>query len=85
MRQLGFISLARAAITCAFGKPTVESSAISWRFILLFATISPSISVSEPTPLRISASAAYEPTPPTPKRTTLALFSRVSPSLPIKA
>lgn len=71
----GFMSSRRSLMTSAFGMPTVEVSAHSWRFMLLSPTVSWSISVRCPTPLRASASAHHEPTPPSPNTATCAFLS----------
>ena len=54
--------------------PTVELSATSCRFVFETQTSSKSTRISRPTPVRAMASAAHEPTPPTP--TTIAEASR---------
>ena len=54
----GLMSWKRSAKRSAFGLPRVERRAISWRLRLLGATVSASMSVSSPTPLRASISAA---------------------------
>ena len=56
----------RAASASTLAMPSVLPSACTWRLTFDSATWSRSTSVSAATPLRASASAAHEPTPPTP-------------------
>ena len=56
--------------------PACAPRACTWRLMLDSATWSRSISVSSATPLRASASAAHEPTPPRPTTATRAARSR---------
>ncbi|MNF95197.1 hypothetical protein D3C84_779380 [compost metagenome] len=82
--QSGLIPRRRSAITSTLGLPTVLSSACNWRLALLTQTSSRSNSDISPTPQRAMASAAQEPTPPTPTIATWAAFRRSRPSMPYK-
>ena len=60
----------RSASATTLAAPTVWPSACTWRLMLDSAMWSMSTKVKRATPLRASASAAHEPTPPMPTTTT---------------
>jgi len=64
--HMGFISFMRLSMAEVLFSPTLVLSAQSWRFKLLARTTSPSTNMTVPTNERAIASAAPEPTPPTP-------------------
>ena len=73
----GLMSSIRSFITSVLYMPIVFVVAIIWRFMFVISTLSLSISSNFPTPLLISASHTYPPTPPIPKTATR-LFSNFS-------
>ena len=71
-----------ARMTSVFLRPTVLKKAMAWRLTLLSCTTSWSTTTSRPTPPRASASTQFEPTPPSPKTTTVDAATRARPSRP---
>ncbi len=82
VRIPGRIACARSATASVFARPAAPATAWSCRFVLEAQTVSPSTSVSEPTPLRASASAVQEPTPPSPTTMNDEAASRSRPARP---
>ena len=67
----GLISSSRRFISSIFIWPTVEVKACSCRLVLLTQMSSRSIRIRLPTPDRHRASAAQDPTPPSPTMATV--------------
>lgn len=72
----GLISIKRRFISSIFMIPTVELMACNCRLVLLIHISSRSTNTMFPIPLRTSASAAQDPTPPSPITATVADDSR---------
>ena len=78
-------SRSRSKAACVLGIPMTGRVATSCRFRFVSSTVSWSISRRCPTPARQSASAAADPTPPSPNMATRARSSRPTPSSPISS
>ena len=82
--QVGLICVMRSCKAVTFALPNSLVKAGSWRLILDSATLSKSIKVSCPMPVRARASTAHEPTPPTPTTQIWAWAKRCNAVSPYK-